>query len=70
MGIFPHLLGSPVNTAAFVQFDAATYNYVLHEYNSLDEMRGCMSLARCPDPAAYERANYIKVLHSWPGYGR
>jgi dihydroorotate dehydrogenase (fumarate) len=40
-----------------------------HEYNSLDEMRGSMSLAHCPDPNAYERANYIQVLHSWPGYG-
>jgi hypothetical protein len=24
-----------------------------------------MSLARCPDPHAYERANYIQVLQSW-----
>jgi galactonate dehydratase len=37
VGVFPHLMGSPVNTAAFVQFDAATYNYVLHEYNSVNE---------------------------------
>lgn len=40
-----------------------------HEYSTLAEMRGCMSLARCPDPGAYERANYIHVLHSWSGYG-
>ena len=31
VGIFPHLMGSPVNIAAFVQWDAATPNYVLHE---------------------------------------
>ena len=33
ISIFPHLMGSPVNTAAFVQFDAATPNCVLHESN-------------------------------------
>jgi galactonate dehydratase len=31
IGVFPHLMGSPVNIAAFVQFDAATPNFVLHE---------------------------------------
>ena len=36
-----------------------------HEYESLDQMRGSMSLARCPDPHAYERANYMHLLQSW-----
>jgi galactonate dehydratase len=31
ISVFPHLMGSPVNIAAFVQFDAATPNVVLHE---------------------------------------
>ncbi|MEM7030317.1 MAG: mandelate racemase/muconate lactonizing enzyme family protein [Chloroflexota bacterium] len=31
VGVFPHLMGSPVNIAAFVQWDAATPNFVLHE---------------------------------------
>lgn len=31
VGIFPHLMGSPLNIAAFVQFDAAIPNFVLHE---------------------------------------
>jgi galactonate dehydratase len=31
VSVFPHLMGSPVNIAAFVQFDAATPNVVLHE---------------------------------------
>jgi len=26
-----------------------------------------MNLLRCPDPKAYERANYIHVLQSWSG---
>jgi dihydroorotate dehydrogenase (fumarate) len=34
-------------------------------YGSLAEMRGCMNLARCPDTSAYERGNYLRVLHSW-----
>ena len=36
-----------------------------HEYESVAQMRGCMDLSRCPDPAAVERANYMRVLHSW-----
>ncbi|MBE3072296.1 MAG: dihydroorotate dehydrogenase-like protein [Acidobacteria bacterium] len=36
-----------------------------HEYTSLDQMRGSMSLERSPDPAAYERGNYMRVLRSW-----
>jgi len=34
-------------------------------YGSVTEMRGCMNLARCPDASAFERANYVRVLHSW-----
>jgi len=34
-------------------------------YASVAEMRGCMNLARCPDASALERANYVRVLHSW-----
>jgi dihydroorotate dehydrogenase (fumarate) len=36
-----------------------------HEYGSLREMRGSMSLRSCPDPQAYERANYMLMLQSW-----
>jgi dihydroorotate dehydrogenase (fumarate) len=38
-----------------------------HEYDSLRQMQGSMSLERCPDPKAYERANYIQVLSGWKG---
>ncbi len=31
VGIFPHLMGSPVNVAAFIHLDAAIPNYVLME---------------------------------------
>jgi dihydroorotate dehydrogenase (fumarate) len=36
-----------------------------HEWTSLREMRGNMSLQRCPDPAVYERANYMLILQGW-----
>jgi dihydroorotate dehydrogenase (fumarate) len=38
-----------------------------HEYESLAQMQGSMSLARCPDPKAFERANYMHILQSWEG---
>ena len=36
-----------------------------HEYESVDQMRGSMSLGHCPDPSVYERANYLKILQLW-----
>lgn len=39
-----------------------------HGYSSIRQMRGNMSLAKCPDPSAYERANYIHILQSWRGW--
>jgi dihydroorotate dehydrogenase (fumarate) len=36
-----------------------------HEYESLSQMRGSMSLLRCSNPRAYERANYVAILQSW-----
>ena len=35
------------------------------EYASVEELRGCMNHARCPDPEALERANYMRILSSW-----
>ena len=36
-----------------------------NSYASVRQMRGSMGLERCPDPAAFERANYMRTLHSW-----
>jgi dihydroorotate dehydrogenase (fumarate) len=36
-----------------------------HEYDSLGQMQGSMNLASCPDPRAYERANYMMMLQGW-----
>ncbi len=37
------------------------------EYQSLDQLRGSLNLRTCPDPSAFERANYLKILQSWKG---
>jgi dihydroorotate dehydrogenase (fumarate) len=36
-----------------------------HELSTLSAMRGQTSLKHTPDPAAFERANYIRTLQSW-----
>ncbi|MEE8348721.1 MAG: dihydroorotate dehydrogenase-like protein [Acidobacteriota bacterium] len=37
-----------------------------HEYESIAQMKGSMSMQSCPDPTAFERANYIKALRTFP----
>jgi dihydroorotate dehydrogenase (fumarate) len=36
-----------------------------HEYESIEQMKGSMSHRSVPEPAAFERANYMKVLNSY-----
>jgi dihydroorotate dehydrogenase (fumarate) len=36
-----------------------------HEYESVNQMQGSMSQKHVAEPAAFERANYMKVLQSW-----
>jgi dihydroorotate dehydrogenase (fumarate) len=38
---------------------------VEHEYESIGQMRGSMSQANVAEPAAFERANYMKALNSF-----
>ncbi|MDE3057903.1 MAG: dihydroorotate dehydrogenase-like protein [Bacteroidota bacterium] len=38
---------------------------IAHEYESLEQMRGSMSHRAISDPAAFERANYMKALNSF-----
>jgi dihydroorotate dehydrogenase (fumarate) len=40
-----------------------------HEYDSVNAMRGTMSQRTCPDPAAFERANYMKALNTYTTEG-
>jgi dihydroorotate dehydrogenase (fumarate) len=36
-----------------------------HEYESVRQLRGSVSHASTADPSAFERANYVRTLHSW-----
>lgn len=50
--------------------EAVSHWLVEHEYESLEQLRGSMNLARCPDPGAFERGNYLRILQSWARMGR
>lgn len=40
-----------------------------HEYVSLSQLQGSMSMAHCPDPQAFARAHYMRMLNGWrPGH--
>jgi dihydroorotate dehydrogenase (fumarate) len=36
-----------------------------HEYESIQQMKGSLSQKSVKEPAAFERANYMKVLNSF-----
>jgi dihydroorotate dehydrogenase (fumarate) len=36
-----------------------------HEHDSVAQLRGSMSRVHMPDPAGFERANYVRTLMSW-----
>ncbi len=36
-----------------------------NEYESLEQLRGSLSQSNCSEPAAFERANYMRVLNSY-----
>ena len=40
------------------------------EYESVSQLRGTASAATVADPTAFERANYLKTLHSWTSPSR
>ena len=37
-----------------------------HEYESVNQLQGCMSQLNCSDPAAFERAQYIRAVARLP----
>jgi L-alanine-DL-glutamate epimerase-like enolase superfamily enzyme len=63
VGVFPHLMGSPVNIAAFVQLDAAIPNYVLHEAHT-----GADALNDILDTPLQRDGGYV-VVPDRPGIG-
>jgi dihydroorotate dehydrogenase (fumarate) len=38
-----------------------------HEYESIEQIKGIMSQKNCPDPSAFERAQYMRALSTYPG---
>ncbi|MEN6457817.1 MAG: dihydroorotate dehydrogenase-like protein [Thermoguttaceae bacterium] len=38
-----------------------------NQYDSVEQMKGSMSLENCPNPTAYQRGNYMKTLTSYVG---
>jgi len=36
-----------------------------HEYDSVEQLKGSVTHASGADPAAFERADYRRTLHSW-----
>jgi len=36
-----------------------------HDYTSVSELRGSAHQETSGDPSAFERANYMRTLHSW-----
>jgi len=37
-----------------------------HGYESVEQLKGSMSQKNCPDPSAFERAQYMKALETYP----
>jgi galactonate dehydratase len=63
VGVFPHLMGSPLNKAAYLQLDAATPNYQLQEsYPEADQLNEILE-----EPLVREGSYYL--VPDRPGIG-
>ena len=36
-----------------------------HEYESVAQLKGCLSQKNCPDPSSFERAQYMRLISTW-----
>jgi dihydroorotate dehydrogenase (fumarate) len=41
-----------------------------HSYESVEQLKGSMSQKNCPDPSAFERAQYMRALATYPSTNR
>jgi dihydroorotate dehydrogenase (fumarate) len=41
-----------------------------HEYESVQQLKGSLSQRKCDDPSAYERAQYMRAISSFPAAAR
>jgi dihydroorotate dehydrogenase (fumarate) len=53
-----------INHIQRIEMDLVTWLEQRH-YNSLREVKGIMSQQNCPDPSAFERAQYVRGLSSY-----
>jgi len=37
-----------------------------HEYDSVEQLKGSLSQEHCPDASAFERAQYMRALSTYP----
>jgi len=37
-----------------------------HEYESVEQLKGSLSQKNCPDPSAFERAQYMRAISKLP----
>jgi dihydroorotate dehydrogenase (fumarate) len=58
------LLDQGINRVPVLLADLEKWMTV-HEYESIQQMRGSLSQKSTAEPAAFERANYMKVLNSF-----
>lgn len=62
------LLQNGVRRISDILFDLENW-LIQHEYESVTQMQGSLSQINCAEPAAFERANYMRVLSSFaPDY--
>jgi len=55
------LLRNGINHLQFIEEGVVRW-MERHEYDSVQQMKGSMSQLRCPDPSAFERAQYMKAV--------
>jgi dihydroorotate dehydrogenase (fumarate) len=41
-----------------------------HEYHSISQLKGSLSQKNCPDPSAFERAQYMRAISAFPAPSR
>jgi dihydroorotate dehydrogenase (fumarate) len=58
------LLAEGINRIPIILADLEKW-MTIHEYDSIQQMKGSLSQKSVAEPAAFERANYMKVLNSY-----
>ena len=60
-------LASGLADIEFASLQLLKFREIDNEYRSVQQMKGSLSQAYCPDPAAFERCNYMKALALYTG---